>query len=306
MVSWRGPVEHLFFHPLVSQPSRAFHGAQGQGFRDYMVTVGEFRRILGELYRNHWVLVDIERAVGGHLRVPAGRRPLVVSVDDLNFYDYMRRVGPQWRLALDSRGRVAVELRDRNGHHPVLSRTAEIVPLLDDFVAAHPDFSVDGAKAVIALTGYEGVLGERTNVATAPDIGARRARVRALARRLRATGWRFASHSWGHIDHAKRSMASVRADAARWRAQVRPLVGPTDIYVYPFGAVPPDATRAMLHREFGFRVFCAIDARPWTVRSGPIISMARRHIDGLAFAGQRVALRHLFQVSRVIDRHARR
>ena len=305
-VTWRRPVEHLFFHPLVSDPTRTFHGPDGRGFRDYFVTVGEFRRILDELERHRYVLVDIERAVSGTLRVPVGRTPLVISVDDLNYYDYMRATGPAYRLALDGDGNVAVALRDRDGRHPRLSHTAEIVPILDRFVARHPDFSVGDAKGVIALTGYEGVLGERTNESGARDVTRRRARARAVVARLAATGWRFASHSWGHLDHARRTLAAIRADAGRWRRDVEPLVGRTDIYVYPFGATPPDATRAMLHREFGFRVFCTIDVRATTTHVDGVVVMARRHVDGLAFAGQRANLAPMFSVERVIDRASRR
>jgi Polysaccharide deacetylase len=305
-VRWRGPVEHIFFHPLVVDPSRAFHGSEGAGFRNYFVTVREFRRTLRELYRRHWVLADIESAARGTLRVPVGKRPLVMSVDDLNFYDYMRAVGPGYRLALDRSGRVAVELRDRSGRHPHLSRSADIVPILDDFATAHPDFSPDGAKGVIALTGYEGALGERTNVVNARDIGRRRMRARRVVKRMKATGWRFASHSWGHIDLSRASAAWVRRDSSRWRREVEPLIGPTDVYVYPFGAEPPDQTRAMLHREFGFKIFCSIDSRPTLKRVGDIIAMSRRHIDGYAFEGQRVNLKRLFNVSRVVDRRARR
>ena len=35
-------------------------------------------------------------------------------------------------------------------------------PLLQDFIDEHPDFSYKGAKAVIAFTGYNGILGYRT------------------------------------------------------------------------------------------------------------------------------------------------
>ena len=41
----------------------------------------------------------------------------------------------------------------------------DLVPLLDAFVEAHPDFSYHGRKGVLAMTGYEGVLGYRTDIA---------------------------------------------------------------------------------------------------------------------------------------------
>src|SRR5689334_21901547 len=44
LVAWHGPVDHLFFHPLVIDPRLAFRGdGLGRGFRDYFVTAREFR-----------------------------------------------------------------------------------------------------------------------------------------------------------------------------------------------------------------------------------------------------------------------
>ena len=39
------------------------------------------------------------------------------------------------------------------------------MPIVDDFVREHPDFSYRGDKGTIALTGYNGVLGYRSSYA---------------------------------------------------------------------------------------------------------------------------------------------
>ena len=41
----------------------------------------------------------------------------------------------------------------------------DMVPLIDRFVEEHPDFSYHGHKGIIALTGYNGILGYRTDIA---------------------------------------------------------------------------------------------------------------------------------------------
>src|SRR3954452_12812329 len=65
LVPWSGPIEHLFFHTLVIHPGLAFTDrTQGQEFRDYFVTVTEFRRILDQLYANGWTLVDLHKGGG--------------------------------------------------------------------------------------------------------------------------------------------------------------------------------------------------------------------------------------------------
>src|SRR4051812_31172287 len=55
LVTWTQPVEHLFFHTLVIKPELAFNDPkQGKGFRDYFVTVGEFKQIMEQMYANGW------------------------------------------------------------------------------------------------------------------------------------------------------------------------------------------------------------------------------------------------------------
>lgn len=305
LVPWSGPVEHLFFHSLIVHPGMAFTKDRlARGFRDYFVTVSEFRAILDQLYANGWTLVDIHRAVTGSVEVPRGRRPLVLSEDDVNYYDYSRHRGLGWRLVLDPAGDVKVEVRDARG---VRATDDDIVPILDAFVTAHPAFSASGAKGVLALTGYEGLLGERVNDQASPEWPASVARAKALVARLRATGWTFASHSYGHIDLTKTTVAQARSDTLRWMTEAAPIIGPTDVYIYPFGAAPPSgsATVQML-RGLGFTVLCDIDAVPRLVRVDGVTIMSRRHIDGIAFAQEATVLAHLFDVSTVEDIAARR
>src|SRR5579883_456773 len=129
LVPWTGPVEHIFFHTLVIDPELAFtHDKLGQGFADYFVTVGEFQAILEQLYANGWTLVDIHRAVAGDVEVPAGRKPLVISEDDVNYYTYETGRGLGARLVVDPSGRVMVaepggQITDN-----------DLVPMVDEFV----------------------------------------------------------------------------------------------------------------------------------------------------------------------------
>lgn len=271
MVRWHGPVEALFVHPLILRPKLAFNGdAQSQGFLDYFITAREFRALLEQLWQNGWTLVDVHKAAAGTVRVPEGRKPLVLYEDDANYYRYFRGRGLARRLVLDGSGQVRAELPDGS-----LS-SVDVVPMVDAAVEAHPELSADGAKGVLALTGFEGLLGERE--AYRPAVRARLAR---LADRLRSTGWTFASHTNGHIDLSTATEAEVREDAEKWRAQAD-VLGPVDVLVYPYGARPgPAALRTLV--ALGFPIQIDIDIRARTRRTGGATVMSRRHVDGLAF-----------------------
>ena len=113
------------------------------------------------------------------------------TADDANYYGYFAGRGLASRLVLDGNGDVMAE-EDIDGQ-PVVT-DEDVVPLVDEMVAAHPAFSADGAKGLLAETGYEGLFGEH-------DLSdaAARGRVRRLVTALRATrlGYRE-PHLWPH------------------------------------------------------------------------------------------------------------
>lgn len=86
-----------------------------------------------------------------------------------------------------------------------------------------------------------------------------------------------------------------------------PIIGKTDVFVYPFGAQPPPGSpQVQALRALGFTVQCGIDSVPRLVRGDGVTFMSRRHIDGIAFAQPREALAPLFNVAAVEDAVARR
>ncbi|MDP4170355.1 MAG: hypothetical protein Q8906_07060, partial [Bacillota bacterium] len=51
MALYKGPIEHIFFHPLVVYPQLAFDGDRlAKGYNDWFVTVNEFNKIIQSLY----------------------------------------------------------------------------------------------------------------------------------------------------------------------------------------------------------------------------------------------------------------
>lgn len=61
--------------------------------------------------------------------------------------------GNVYKLVLDENGDIATYSVAPDGKE-IISRDNEIVPMLDKFVEEHNDFSFNGAKGIIASTGY--------------------------------------------------------------------------------------------------------------------------------------------------------
>lgn len=314
LVLYNGPVQHIFFHPLIVYPEEAFDDDRmARGLNEFMVTVREFDRILDSLYEKGFIMIDTheifeERTNGEQtelvrkeLWLPKNKRPLILSIDDLNFYPYMKENGMNHKLVLDKEGNVAAYLNSPEGKE-ITAYDTEIVTILDRFVAEHPDFSYKGAKGIIALTGFNGVLGYQTDAISSSAYAADKEQALAVIGRLKETGWSFACHGYGHIDTAKRSLGDLIKDTEKWKAEVESLIGPTDIYIYPYGSsVPTTDPRFKYLQQSGFKVFCGVGPREYLRYYPDSIVMDRRHMDGIAFWHQPETLEDLFSVNEVID-----
>ena len=225
-------VEHLFFHPIIAYPKYAFYesGAsesQRLGLDDWMVTVDEYNKILQSLYDKGFILVAMEdvwsevtdesgtHMVRNTLMLPEGKKPLIISFDDVNYYPYMLEEGFTSKLVVGDDGEIWAECIEPYTKEVFLTKDLDATPILDQFVYKHPDFSLNGAKAIFSLTGYEGILGYRTQIdseipaGTEQEYEANRQKeieaVKPVIQRLKETGWTFGSHTWGHINLAATS-----------------------------------------------------------------------------------------------------
>ncbi|MBM6870965.1 hydrolase [Pseudoflavonifractor phocaeensis] len=313
------PVEHLFFHPIIAYPTYTFSDAvpenRQKGLDDWMVTVDEYKKILQSVYDNGYILVNMgdvwsevtdENGVShmerNTLMLPEGKKPLIISFDDVNYYEYMLEEGFTSKLVLGEDGQIWAETRDPFTGEVSLTQDLDATPILDNFVLEHPDFSLNGAKAIFSLTGYEGILGYRTqndiDIAAddprRPAFDANRAAeieaVKPVIARLKETGWTFGSHTWGHInlDSDKVDLDWIKRDTVRWAEEVGSLVGPTNILFYPHGARPDGddwhqtGPKLQYLQSQGFRIFASVGINSFSYIKQDISAVIcdRLHPDG--------------------------
>ena len=134
-----------------------------------------------------------------------------------------------------------------------LTGNFDVITCLDAFIAAHPDFSYNNARGVLAVTGENGVLG-------CAEEDAAQAKEKADA--LKAEGWRFASYSYANVSYGS-ELAIVEADSENWEEKVESLVGETDILLLPgkadigpWSGYTESNERFQCLKEKGFRYFC--------------------------------------------------
>ena len=330
-VPYDGVVEHLFFHPVVAYPEQAFDGdSKSDGIDDWMVTAGEYLKILESVYEKGYVLVDIAdcwseqtdesgqtRMVKNTLYLPEGKKPLILSYDDVNYYEYMLANGFTYKLIIGEDGKLWSWGLDPQGNE-VVSRDLDAVTILDKFVEKHPDFSPFGAKGCLSLTGYEGILGYRTQTDskswTAEQEANRQKEIEAvkpIVAELKRTGWTFGSHTWGHISLNTRTFDTVTADMQKWFAEVGSLVGETSVLFYPFGGrldgddVQQSGPAFRWMQEHGFRIFCSVGIDSWSKCKSDISAVIcdRLHPDGttLRSAKSREKYMKFYDAKDIID-----
>jgi hypothetical protein len=254
------------------------------------------------------------------LMLPEGKKPLVISFDDVNYYPYMLEEGFTSKLVVGDDGQIWAECTDPYTGETFLTQELDATPILDQFVLEHPDFSLNGAKAIFSLTGYQGILGYRTqtdrDITDPTELAAFEANrqqeieaVQPVIQRLKETGWTFGSHTWGHINLANKSLATVQNDTERWLDEVGSLVGPTQILFYPHGARPDGDdwhTTGPIFKylqEQGFRVFASVGITSFSAIKTDLSAVIcdRLHPDGTTLRWSRSRYLQFYDAQDIID-----
>ena len=335
-VSWPlDQVTHVFYHTLIKDTSKAFDGDYKTGDYDQvMTTIDEFNQITQSMYDKGYVMVSIyDMATAdengnmnmGEILLPPGKVPFVLSQDDVSYYHYMDGDGCASKLVLDENGEVKNEYVDADGN--VLVGDYDLVPLLDSFIKEHPDFSYHGRKGILAMTGYNGVLGYRTDSAYKTGENLQDDQKKFLedhpdfdydqdvkdatkvADAMKAEGWEFASHTWGHMNATERSAEDLKTDDEKWKANVAPILGDTDMIIFAFGAdigdwegYSSDNPKFQYYKSAGYDYFCNVDSSQYFVQiTDQYFRQGRRNLDGYRMYYNPDMLSDLFDVSEVWD-----
>lgn len=338
-------VTHIFYHSLVVDPERGFAGndSAAAGFKQWMTTVDEFNKITQAMYDNGYVLVDLHDLVTqttdengdvhfttNQIMLPEGKKPFVLSLDDLSYYHSYDGRGTASKMVLDENGKPTCEYIQADG--TTVTGAYDCVPLLNQFLEEHPDGAYHGARGTIALTGYNGILGYRTDIAYKtgenltedqrawldehPDFDWEKEceEAKKVAQAIKDTGWNFASHTWGHIRvGANTSLETIKADTEKWLAYVEPLIGETDTIIFAHGEDLADWHDYSAENEKftylksqGFNFFCNVDSSQYFLQiRDNYVRQGRRNLDGYRLwndvHGEKNRTSDLFDASQILD-----
>lgn len=306
MVPYTASVRHLFFHNLIIDPKVAFGPTSHDpiGYASWDITVDEFKGIIQQMYDRGFMLVDFYdvyeikdgKVLRKEIRVPVGKIPFILSVDDVSYADPKPIDGFARGMALKD-GEIFTRVLSSNGE--TLTQDGDIVPILESFITDHPDFSFKKARGILALSGNAGTFGYR--LTNNEEIQA----AKQLALALKDKGWIFASHSFSHQAGEYYSATSdptkIKDDLTKWNNQIGAIVGDTPLFVAPFG-IKLTGDSLQVVKDFGYSAYFIIDRRgDATIREG-MTFLARVDIDGVSMTKDAAYLTStFFDVRSILD-----
>lgn len=308
LVPYTGELRHIFFHSLIVYPEMVFTDPETPmgGYNSGFAEKAELERILPQLYKRGYVLVDLNdcyECVDGRMQrkellLPEGKTPLILSVDDVA-YAY----GPGFasRLYVDGNGNLLYEVPNPHGALDIMP-DGDVMGVVDLFVEEHPDFSWNGHKGTIALTGFQGAFGYPDY-----DVSEYGEAIRKVADALKAEGWSFASHSYTHNSGdygfwGKGCLEEkIEYDINKWVDRVTPWIGETNLFIAPFGyRAEQPALQHIL--DCGFNIYCTVDDHIVNELYDDYVLMSRIEIGGYSMRNFVPLLDELFfNVSDVFD-----
>ena len=252
-------IPNLSFHCLIADPARAFSDKDyGKSYNQNYVTIDEFSKILDQLYANGYVLVDMDSFIVENvgedgkvtystqpIYLPEGKKPFMLTETLVNYETLS--VDSDGDLEADKGGdgfasklvvkdgKIVNEYVDAQGN--VLYGAYDLVPILENFIAAHPDFCYRGARAILAVSGEDGVFGYRTMHSVKEKKGEdyynqQVEGAKAIAQALRDRGYTIACYTYSNVGYGGISATKIQVDLDNWKKEVTPILGEVPVLVY--------------------------------------------------------------------------
>ena len=307
-------IPNLSFHVLIHDPARAYADKDLGGlYNRNFVTTEEFQRILEQLYKNNFVLVDYDSFVSSNtdlegnanffpvpIRLPDGKKPVMITETMFNYYDYMidgnkdgtpdaGGDGFAARLVVDANGDIKAEYVDINSETHI--GNYDLVPILEDFIKEHPDFSYRGARATLAVTGEQGVFGYRTNTSYIASVGNEYYEKEVIAAKevvqaLRNKGYRIACYTYKNENYNQLNANLIQADLTKWNEQITPVLGPVDTIVFAKESDIGDYSGPKFNVLYtsGFRIMVTDSDTPYAEVNNTYVRQSRLMVTGNTMA----------------------
>ncbi len=328
-------IPNLSFHVLMADPSRACNkdvsGADLYGsYNKNFVSVEEFSRILNQLYANNYVLVDFDSFISNvpgvdgnnsffaqSIYLPQGKKPIMITETMVNYFEYM--VDPDKdgvldgsghgfanKLVLDDNGEIKASYVDASGQ--TLIGNYDLVPVLEAFIQEHPDFCYQGARAILAVSGTEGVFGYRTNTSFVSRFGQdfydkEVEGAKQIVAALREKGYTIASYTYSNSAYRTMTTLQIQSELQNWTNQITPVIGEVDTIVFARASDIESYSGTTFNALYnsGLRFFLNSGSSPRVDVNTTFVRQTRLMVTGEAMAWYSSQFSNYFDCNVVLD-----
>ena len=333
LVEWKdvNAIPNLSFHVLIENPVRAYADKEFGGlYNKNFVTTGEFSKILEQLYHNGYVLVDMKSFVASNedltgamnysyksIYLPEGKKPVMITETMVNYFEYMVDSnddgepdaggdGFACRLVVDANGDIKAQYVDESNQ--TLTGDYDLVPILETFIKAHPDFVYKGSRATLAVTGSQGVFGYRTDSSYVAKKGQEYrdqqvAEAKVVVDALREKGYTIACYTYGNKNYRNMSVSELRTDLQNFTNQAIPVLGDVDTIIFAQGVdleSYSDNKFDVLYSA-GYRYFIGASQEIKTEINITYVHQSRLMVTGNAMAWHNNLFTNYFDCNVVLD-----
>ena len=329
-------IPNLSFHVLIHDLARAMADDDdlAGSYNKNFVSTGEFTQILNNLYNNGYVLVDFDSFVdvnkdlngndqfyAGSLWLPADKKPVMITETMVNYYDYMvddnkdgipdaQGDGFANKLVVDGSGNIKAEYVDSNGQ--TLTGNYDLVPILEDFIKEHPDFSYRGARAILAVSGHQGIFGYRLNTSYIASKGqdyydTQKAGAQKIVNALRDKGYTIACYTYSDIPYGGKDAKQIAADLESWTKQIVEVIGNVDTFVFAKKSAITDYSGSVFDvmQTSGFRYYISQGTQPWAEVNTSYVRQNRLMVTGENMFWYPDQFKAMFDCAAIVDVNTR-
>lgn len=306
---YNGEIEHLTFTTLMAFPDKALSPKNNQSkhYDETKITPIEFKNILDQLYENDYILIKISDTFfiennvvhKKKLCLPKNKKPLLLSFDNVTYKSSYQNSGNVDKIIIDRNNNFATYTTKKSIQDRVMYDN-EFIPILENFIFEHPDFSYNSARGIIFLTGENGVLGYKTNSKNA-SAKIESKKVLEVVNKLKISGWEFGCNNYRYKDINNTADIEFIKDLSLWQKEIKPIIDNTPLFAFPQGINCIDKTKIQILLDNNFKAFFYNSMDKTFLIENNTLTMSRKPVNGITLRNNRNNFKNLFSCQEVYD-----
>ena len=304
---------HLTFETLMAFPDTALNPKNNNSslYDQTKITPLEFTNILQELYKNNYILINIEdiyerkdnQYIPKTINLSQNKKPIILSFNNVSYKSSYQNSGTIDKIIIDRNNQLATYTTKKSIQDRVMNNN-EFIPILENFIKMHPDFSHNSARGIIFLTGENGVLGYETNHKNSTAKHEAK-RVSEVVTKLKTLGWKFGCNNYKYVQEDNIPNIEFIKQIELWIKEISPIIGDTKLYAYPYGHPSNDKFKEQTLIDHGFDIYFSDSFESSLTLENNVIKMTRIPINGSALRNNHKELSDLFDCKKVYDHQNR-